>query len=214
MSEDGTYLPHNQTSDLIEKVSCYLKEIKPKELVLNGDVKHSFHEPTKIENRDVRHFLKSISTHVEKITIVKGNHDILLNWAIKGIQNIEFLKEDYLVGRYFFMHGDKNLPISLPEEVKYVIIGHEHPIFESRVNKLQKVRAPAFLMTPLKNRKINLIVLPAFSDYSSGTPIHPKFRENFLSPILRKEADLNQCELFVLDQDKQVLHFPSFKEWI
>ncbi len=213
MSQDGTYLPHNQTQDLIELVSYYLKELKPEELILNGDVKHSFHEPTKIENRDVQSFLRAISPHVKKISITQGNHDIFLSWAIKGIDNISFHKNYYTKGKYFFTHGDKELPKELPEETKYIIIGHEHPILEAKINKLQKIRAPAFVVVPLKKKDVTLIVLPAFSSYSSGTPINPAFKDNLLSPILRNDVDLSECQLYALDKNKEVFHFPSFKEW-
>jgi len=213
MSQDGTYLPHNQTQDLIELVSFYLKELKPDELILNGDVKHSFHEPTKIENRDVQKFLRAISPHVKKIAITKGNHDIFLSWAIKDMENVDFYKNYYSKGKYFFTHGDKELPKELPEETKYIIIGHEHPILEARINKLQKIRVPAFVVVPLKKKNITLIVLPAFSAYSSGTAINPAFKDNLISPILRNDVDLSECQLYALDKNKEVFHFPSFKEW-
>ena len=213
MSEDGTYLAHNQTQDIIEQVTYYLKELQPNELILNGDVKHSFHEPTKIENRDVQKFLKAISPHVKKISITQGNHDVFLNWAIKGITNIDFYKSYYTRGSYLFTHGDKELPKEIPEEIRYIIIGHEHPILEARINKLQKIRAPAFVVVPIKKRNITLIVLPAFSAYSSGTPINPANKDNLLSPILRNDVDLSECQLYVLDKKGEVFHFPSFKEW-
>ncbi|MBY9000512.1 MAG: metallophosphoesterase [Candidatus Heimdallarchaeota archaeon] len=213
MSEDGTYLEHNQTQELIETVSSYLKQLKPRELVLNGDVKHSFHEPPKIENRDVKRFLKEISPHVRKISITQGNHDLFLNWVIKDLPNVKLYKENYSIGKYYFTHGDKKLPKELPEGIKYIIIGHEHPIIEAKVNKLQRVRAPVFVVVPLKKGSITLIVLPAFSNYSSGTPINPAFSDNLLSPILRNDVNLSECQLYALDKNKEVFHFPSFKEW-
>ncbi|MHA1223232.1 MAG: metallophosphoesterase [Candidatus Heimdallarchaeaceae archaeon] len=75
MLEDGTLTPYNQTNKIIEKVTRYLKSIKPKKLILNGDVKHSFQEAIKVENRDVKRFLTAVSSLVKEIHIVKGNHD-------------------------------------------------------------------------------------------------------------------------------------------
>jgi len=213
MSEDGSFSPYNQTKQLTKKVIDYLRKIKPKLLILNGDIKHSFHEPTKIENRDVKEFLESISIFVKEIHIIKGNHDLFLSWAIKDIENVNFYEESFLKGQYFFSHGDKPLPESLPDDVKYVIIAHEHPVFSLKVNKLQKIKAPTFLLGPLNNSKAKLIVLPAFSSYSVGTPIYPYYTDNLLSPILRENAILPEFELFVLDEKKEVLHFPSFKLW-
>lgn len=213
MSQDGTYLPHNQTQDLIELISYYLKELKPNELILNGDVKHSFHEPAKIENRDVKKFLRAISPYVKKISIIQGNHDIFLSWAIKGMDNVNFYKNHYTKGKYFFTHGDKELPKELPEQIRYIIIGHEHPILEARVDKLQKIRVPVFVVVPIKKKDIMLVVLPAFSAYSSGTPINPASKDNLLSPVLRNDVDFSECQLYALDKKREVFHFPSFKEW-
>ena len=214
MSEDGTFSPFNQTQKQIETISEYLKAIKPKILVLNGDIKHSFHEPTKIENRDVKNFLQAISSLVSEIHITKGNHDVFLNWVVRDIPNASFHKKHYIIKHYFFTHGDKPLPAELPDEIEYVIIGHEHPVLHVNVNGFQKVRVPIFLKGPITNHKAQLIVQPSFTDYSSGTPIHPLSKANLLSPILREEVDLSLFELYALNEDKEVLHFPSLDKWL
>ncbi len=214
MSEDGTFSPFNQTQKQIETISEYLISIKPKILVLNGDIKHSFHEPTSIENRDVKKFLQTISSLVNEVHITKGNHDVFLNWVVRDIQNATFHKEYCILKQYFLTHGDKILPAELPDEIEYVIIGHEHPVLHANVNGFQKVRVPIFLKGPIRNRRAQLIVQPSFTDYSSGTPIHPLSKENLLSPILREEVDLSLFELFALSEDKEVLQFPSLDKWL
>ncbi|NPD87784.1 MAG: metallophosphoesterase [Asgard group archaeon] len=213
MLEDGTYSPYNQTEELIEIVIKYINELEPEKLILNGDIKHSFHEPTKIENRDVKNFLNSVAQHVKELHIIRGNHDVYLNWVVRDIKNAIYHEIDYNLGQYYFTHGDRNLPETLLKGIKYIIIAHEHPIFSARVNGLQKIKSPTYLMGPLKYKKAKLIVTPAFSSYSTGTPIHPKSKEFLLSPILREEVILEDFELFVLSDDKDVLHFPSFKLW-
>ena len=214
MSEDGTFSPFNQTQKQIETISGYLSSIKPKILILNGDIKHSFHEPTRIENRDVKNFLRSISLLVNEIHITKGNHDVFLNWVVRDIQNATFHEDHCVLKQYFFTHGDKSLPSELSNEIEYVIIGHEHPVLHANVNGFQKVRVPIFLKGPFSNRKAQLIVQPSFTDYSSGTPIHPLSKENLLSPILREEVDLSLFEIFALNEDKEVLKFPSLDKWL
>jgi putative SbcD/Mre11-related phosphoesterase len=213
MLEDGTYSPYNQTEELIEIVTKYLQELKPEKLILNGDIKHSFHEPTKIENRDVKNFLNSIVKHVKELHIVRGNHDVYLTWVVRDIKNAIIHETDYSLGRYYFTHGDKNLPKTLLKNIEFAIIAHEHPIFSARVNGFQKIKSPTYLLGPLLFKKAKLIVLPAFSSYSTGTPINPRTRNFLLSPILREEVNLEEFELFVLSEDKDVLHFPSFKLW-
>ena len=81
MQEDGSYVPLNLTSQVIATLSNCLNELKPSKLILNGDVKHSFFQPTKIENRDVKNILKEISRFAPEIHIIKGNHDVFLSWV-------------------------------------------------------------------------------------------------------------------------------------
>lgn len=213
MLEDGTYSPYNQTEELIEIITDYIGVLEPKKLILNGDTKHSFHELTKIENRDVKNFLNSVAPLVKELHIIRGNHDVYLNWVVRDIKNAIYHEIGYNLGKYYLTHGDKNLPKTLLKEIEYVIIAHEHPIFSTQVDGLQKIKSPTYLFGPLKQRSAKLIVMPAFSSYSTGTPIHPKSKESLLSPILREEVDLEDFELFVLSEDKNVLHFPSFKLW-
>ena len=213
MQEDGSYVPHNLTSVITETLIRYIKRYKPDILILNGDVKHSFQEPTRIENRDVKKFLKEISTQVKEIHIIKGNHDLFLSWAIKDLENIKIHTDSFMIKKYLFFHGDKDLETKLSSDIEYIIIGHLHPVFESRVNKLQKVRNPAFLLGPLKNMLQKIIVMPAFTKYSSGSPVHPNSQNHYIVPLLRDCADLKEFELFVLGEE-EVFHFPKMKLWM
>ena len=212
MREEGTSAPHNQTDKQIEIFVTYLTKLKPKYLILNGDVKHSFSEPSKIENRDVKKFIREVSSKVSQVHIIKGNHDIFLTWVLQDFDNVTFHDESFHLEEYFFIHGDQQLPETIPEEAQYIIIGHEHPVLQTRIKKLQKIRAQAFMLGPLNNMTKKILVLPAFTDYSTGTPINPKNKSNLLSPILREKVDLEKVEMFVLS-DNEVFHFPEFRLW-
>jgi putative SbcD/Mre11-related phosphoesterase len=212
MREEGTIAPHNQTDKITEIFLKHLENLKPKHLVLNGDVKHSFKEPSKIENRDVKKFIGEVASKVSQVHIVKGNHDLFLTWALQNFDNVKLYEEYFHLEKYFFVHGDKQLPKDITKEVEFIIIGHEHPVLEARIKSIQKVRTHAFMLGPLINDDRQIIVLPAFTDYSSGTPINPKNKNNLLSPILREKADLTKFEMFALS-DEEVLHFPEFRLW-
>lgn len=212
MREEGTLAPHNQTDKMIDIFLKYLDDLKPEYLILNGDVKHSFKEPSKIENRDVKKFINEVSSKVSQVHIIKGNHDLFLSWAIQNFYNVKLHDEYYQLERYFFVHGDKQLPEDIPKEVEFIIIGHEHPVLEARIRTMEKVRAHAFMMGPFMKSDKKILVLPAFTDYSTGTSINPKNKTNLLSPILREDSNLDKFEMFVLS-DKEVLHFPELSLW-
>lgn len=211
MAEEGSFTPASLTDKVVRKLVTYLDSIDPDSLIINGDAKHSFSEPTKIENREVNHFLSSISSHVPHIKIIKGNHDKFITWVTRDIANVELFDPDMRINNYLFTHGHLELPESLDESVSHVFIGHEHPIFSIVTGKLQKVQGPCFAVCPLKNHPAKLIIIPAFTEYSVGTPITPK-NDNFLSPILRQETDISNAELYVLSSN-QVFAFPPLKEW-
>ncbi len=213
MQDDGSYVPHNLTNQIIETFRFYLENLKPNKLILNGDIKHSFQEPTKIENRDVKKFFKEISPLVPEIHVIKGNHDIFLSWALKDFENVISHATDFTIGKYYITHGDKELEIELTEDIKYIIVGHLHPVFESRINGLQKVRNPSFLLGPLKSMTQKILVVPAFTEYSSGSPINPHLKNHHIIPLLRDHADLQDFELFVLGED-EVFHFPKLRLWM
>ncbi|UJG43417.1 MAG: metallophosphoesterase [Candidatus Heimdallarchaeum endolithica] len=219
MAEDGVAVLKTQTEKLTKKILFYIKKIKPIRLIINGDLKHSFNEPTKVENREVKEFLNVVSLFIREVVIVKGNHDVFLSWVTRDIENCK-LVEDLVIERYFFTHGHKNLPEDLPESVEFVLIGHEHPLFHVKLDELQVVKMKSLLIGPLnkeKEKKVKhrkLIVLPAFSSYSGGNPITPKDQSSLLSPILRNNVELSEFESFVLlESANDVLHFPPFKKW-
>ena len=212
MQEEGSFVPHNLTSQIIGDLSNYLKELKPDRLILNGDVKHSFYQPTKIENRDVKKFLKEISKLVPEVHIIKGNHDVFISWVAQEFSNV-IVHSHKRFGRYYFVHGDKELEEKLDVDTELIIIGHLHPVLESRVKGLQKIRKPAFMFGPLKNQTQFVIVMPAFTQYSTGSPIHPNSKTHHIVPLLRENADLREFELYVLDE-KETFHFPKLKLWM
>lgn len=211
MAEDGAYIPQKKTAEIIRDFKYVLTILKPSSLILLGDVKHSYSEPTKIENKEVDSFLREIQNYVEKIEIVRGNHDIFLNWVTNKIENVS-VHDDLKIEKYYFTHGHKPLPV-LPEEIEYVFIGHEHPIFKYRVNNLQLIKAPVFLVGPIINSNAKLIVLPAFSPYSLGVAVSPDNQSSLLSPILQTQVDLSKFESYVLGDNNTIFHFPEFESW-
>ena len=211
MAEDGTYVPYKQTQEVIKDFEKAINLLQPDTLVLVGDVKHSYAQPTKIENKEVSIFLNAIKQDIKTVHITKGNHDIFLNWITNKLENV-ILHDNFQLERYFFTHG--HLPLSsLPSEVEYVIIGHEHPLFKYRVDNLQIIKTPAFLVGPLLDYSAILIVLPSFSPYSLGVAVSPINQSSLLSPILQQQVDLNKFESYVMGEKKEIFHFPPFEKW-
>ena len=55
--------------------------------------------------------------------------------------------------------------------------------------------------------------MPAYTQYSSGSPIELNSENHYIVPILRDYANLEEYELYVLDEN-EVFHFPKLKLWM
>ena len=69
------------------------------------------------------------------------------------------------------------------------------------------------MLGPVKNQTKTVLVMPAFTQYSTGSPINPNSNTHHIVPLLRDNADLKEYELYVLDE-KEVFHFPKLKLWM
>ena len=105
----------------------FRKTRKVSEVVLLGDLKHVFGKITSEEWKDVLGLMDYLKAKCDKIVVVKGNHDNILEPILKG-GDVE-LRDYYLVGGVCFMHGDKVWDEE-EDEVKGAktwIVGHGHP---------------------------------------------------------------------------------------
>ncbi|WP_297552640.1 metallophosphoesterase [Thermococcus sp.] len=164
MAREGFYLPrvfHEVVGDL----KGLIKRERPKRLIINGDLKHSF-IPEWRERAELKAFFEEIGPLVEEIVLVRGNHDVGTLWLRElGVEVVDELK----LGRWKLVHGHRVV------EGERFIIGHEHPAIRLRDEVGAIVKVPAFLLGE------KLIVLPAFSPWAYGNDV---LRE-IVSPFLR-----------------------------
>jgi putative SbcD/Mre11-related phosphoesterase len=124
LAEQGIFVPQVQLREIIKDLKGIFRIVKPRSVVINGDVKHEFGEASAQEWREVKELTSYLRKKVEEIILVRGNHDnYLLNIASKI--GLKVFDPYYLVGDIIFTHGHKK--IKVPKEAKTVIIGHEQP---------------------------------------------------------------------------------------
>lgn len=133
-------------------------------LVVLGDLKHEF---GKVYNEERRQFLE-LKEFLDKgkceLVIVKGNHDVLLSYI--GELNGVKIVENFIFGKYAFLHGDKEVKETMGAEVKVWLIGHGHPAVRvSDGNKEEKFKC--FLTGKFKGKEV--IILPSFFSGNAGT---------------------------------------------
>ncbi|NJD99096.1 metallophosphoesterase [Thermococcus sp. LS1] len=164
MAREGFYLPR-VFHEVVGQLKALLEREKPKTLVIDGDLKHSF-IPEWREREELKAFVDEISPLVDEIVIVRGNHDVGTLWLKES--SVEIVDELELHG-WKLVHGHKLV------EGERFIIGHEHPAIRLRDEVGALIKVPAFLMSD------NLVVLPAFSPWAYGNDV---LRE-IVSPFLR-----------------------------
>jgi len=167
MAREGFYLPR-VFHEVVEDLKSLIERERPKRLVIDGDLKHSF-VPEWRERAELRAFFEEISPLVDDVILVRGNHDVGTMWLRElGIEIVE----EFKVGNWKLVHGHKLV------EGERFIIGHEHPAIRLRDEVGALIKIPVFLMSK------KLIVLPAFSPWAYGNDV---LRE-IVSPFLRRET--------------------------
>ncbi|ASJ04200.1 metallophosphoesterase [Thermococcus barossii] len=164
MAREGFYLPR-VFGEVVRRLKLLLKRERPKTLVIDGDLKHSF-VPEWREKRELRAFVEEVAPLVDELILVRGNHDVGTLWLRE--LGVEVVDELELAG-WKLVHGHKLV------EGERFIIGHEHPSIRLRDEVGALLKVPVFLMGE------ELIVLPAFSPWAYGNDV---LRE-IVSPFLR-----------------------------
>jgi uncharacterized protein len=134
------------------RIAALLDELKPRRVVLLGDIVHA-PRPAAAEYELVSRTLLNIETRAE-LTLVRGNHD-------RGLERdfARLMVERWETAALVAVHGDV-LPTRL--RTRHLIAGHWHPACKIKDAAGVRHRLPAFAVGTA------LTVLPAFSPFSAG----------------------------------------------
>ena len=188
LNREGILIPRLQFREVLKHLEEVFNKVKPKLIVMLGDVKHEFGLISKQEWRDTLNLLDYLLSKA-KVVLIKGNHDAILGPLArkKGLE----IKDYFVVGNNLFCHGHKLIDEKMKEwkGIKTVIIGHEHPAISIR-DDVRVEKYKCFLLGKYKNK--NLIVMPSFNFMTEGTDV---LQEKLLSPFITNVYDF---EAFVV----------------
>ncbi|MCF7866609.1 metallophosphoesterase [Candidatus Woesearchaeota archaeon] len=205
----GFNIPLNQFKLINEFLENVVEELKPKTIIINGDLKHDFGKITNDEWDKITLFLKNLKKY-SKVIIIGGNHDKILEPIIDklDLQMSSYhkivLENDFV----YITHGD-----IIPHDLDYVtsniiIIGHEHPAIKLKDNNRVEI-FKSFLKGKYKDK--TLIVMPSLNPISEGTDI---LSQKLLSPFLKEiknNKTLGYFEAYILDDKNKVYFFGKLK---
>lgn len=168
----GTLLIKEQKQYFMDELTRLIAELRPKKIIINGDLKHEFGRINRQEWKDTMEVLKLMTSNVNQTILIKGNHDNMVRPLLKTIQ-----LEDYVVEQdCFICHGDRLFETM--RSCKTIIIGHEHPAILLD-DGIRQERYKCFLLGKYKSK--NLIVMPSFNPLFTGSDLN----EGTLSPYVK-----------------------------
>lgn len=171
-AKNKQFLPPYDTKDTLEKLFITLDKIKPKKLIIVGDLVHDFLSTLSLKNRDYKNF-NLYTKHTEFIW-VKGNHDKNVN--IEGFKN--YL--NYEIEKFIFTHQ----PV---ESSLYQICGHYHPKV-----KISHKGKTIFKSSFVHNEQ--LFILPSFGSLTGGLDLN--------STTIKEVLGSRNLKIFPVGKDK------------
>ncbi len=183
--------PLGERTSVEERVRALVEMFEPTEVVVAGDVLHSFSQLPHVVEDSLAVIREVIRSQGGSLVLVHGNHDTML----EPID--DFVEEYRLADDTLVCHGHEE-PDSSAD--RYVI-GHEHPAIE-----IEGKRQPCFLWGIDVYDGGDVLVLPAFSELAPGTRVNKISGSDVQSPLL---AGLESFRPIVYDgTNEEALTFP------
>lgn len=213
--------PGSQLENIKEKlkeVFEYLetKKLKVRKVVLLGDVKHDFSKITDIEWRETINFFDFLNENIvdkNKIIVIKGNHDTILEPIVRK-RNI-LLKDYYKIeinGKVFcFLHGDKLFKQCLDSD--FLVFGHLHPAI-TLSDKYKNEKYKCFLKGKWKGKQV--FILPSFTSVSLGYDLNNLNEKDYKDKFfVIPNNNLKSFEIIIYNnEDKKKYNFGKLKKLI
>ena len=200
LQQKGIHIP-SQTGKLLNKLTAILTEYKPDALVILGDVKYTVISSEFGEWHDIPEFFKKLQPYVNKISIVRGNHDANLEPLLP--ENVELLPATgAVIGDVGVFHGHK-WPSPALLGCKTLVMGHMHPVVvfrdptgcrltrqvwmrgdidgealarilltKSKIKIVGSVEETLQKHFNIKLKASELYIMPSFNDFLGGRPIN------------------------------------------
>ncbi len=205
-TSSGILMPKVQTQNILEELGEAKELSGMSNLIINGDLKHSFTGRHSKEKEEVEKFLRKVSMVFEKVTVVKGNHDSAVEHRAEDFKNIE-VRDELRERGFLIVHGHEEVEIG--EDTDYLVLGHEHPALELKDDAGVKEKIPCFLYG--EKNGVKTVVLPAYSEIASGTSINSIPRNQLLTPYL-KDKGVMSMKAIGIDREAGVMEFPELEK--
>lgn len=193
-------LPLGERSDLRERLTALLAAFEPSEVVLAGDVLHSFDRLPDVVRESLDDLVGAVRDHDARPVAVRGNHDAMLDAAFDGpVEDSHELADGTVV-----VHGHEEPAVGAD---RYVA-GHDHPAI-----RIEGHKRPCWLYGPGVYRGADVLVLPAFNALTRGVAVNDMRGRDFDTPLVGP-GDAGALRPLVRDESAgETLQFPPLSEF-
>jgi uncharacterized protein len=186
-------LPLGEPRDLLSRLEALLERFEPLEVVIAGDLLHSFdHLPPTVE-RSLGAFERLIDERDARLVATRGNHDTMLESVFEAVV------PEYAVGDLLVCHGHER-----PSRAAGYLVGHVHPAIG-----IEGRKRPCYLRGPATGAGGELLVLPAFTRLAGGVDVARV--GSFRSPLLGNPDAYRP--IVRDDEGDETLEFPPLGEF-
>jgi len=166
--------------DIVERVDALLGRFEPAELVVAGDLLHSFSSVPRGVRESLRDLRAAADAAGVDTVVTPGNHDTML----------ADLWDGPTAAAYTLPDGDREVCLCHGHEepaataADLYVVGHDHPTIE-----IEGKRRPCYLHGRGCYRDADLLMLPSFTRLAAGAPVNGMGTNDFMSPLVT-DADL------------------------
>jgi putative SbcD/Mre11-related phosphoesterase len=195
LAKMGINIPY-QTDRYLEELLALVREHGPDRLLLLGDIKHGVPITSFQEKREIPRFLAALQEEVEKIDLIRGNHDANIQNLVPEEIEIHpskglILGEEFKVAA---LHGHA-WPYPRLLEADLIVMGHNHPAVQLNTPLGVRITRRVWVRGRIDSRRLAEAFLEQAGVKPEDDPLE-EFRERF-------EAEVN---------DSQVVIMPTFND--
>lgn len=192
--ESDVQLPLGEREDVLDRLADAIDRFEPAEVVVAGDLLHSFGSLPDGVADSVDGFERIVAEASATLVVTPGNHDTVIDEAFDGDTTDEHRLDDGTV----VCHGHEP-----PDaEADRYVLGHDHPAIT-----IEGRKHPCFLYGEAAYGNADVLVLPAFNRLTRGAVVDGMHGDDFMSPVLSSGA--GDYRPIVFDEDAEdALAFP------
>ena len=196
LQKQGIQMIKSAYPDIKKLTLDYIEKLKPKRVVLAGDIKEDFGEFNFQEFYELKDYFATLKDLNIEIEVIRGNHD---NYLLPFLRKMDIsCHEEFLIlDDLFITHGHLNLSKEIAvSKTKKLIFGHEHTSIMIRDSSGLDSKFKSTIVGDVYGKEF--FALPAFSPLKPGTEVNIAEGSDFLSPIFR-DADISKCRAHIFE---------------